>query len=746
MGKTLILLKDSTYSIDPPTGKLLFRYEDELQKRELPLVSPKEVDPLIPYPLLNPLQSLFYYEYKEGSALVCAPTSAGKSLIAYLFMRDKEGRKIYTAPTKSLVREKFLELKRYYPDTQMRTGDSILENYKKVKGEVIVSTYEHLVYSFRNFADWTKDISCIVFDEIHQIAKKWILEEAITYALERGIPILGLSATLPSYKDIASWIGSDLVIYSEWRPVPLERDTKSLTNFLPTRRYEDKDLQVAARLLNATFELSDREESVIVFVPQKKIGWKMLEVAQNEKIGIVNRTTPFEIQEEREPEIAFHNADVPKEERDDIERAFREGKIKKLIATQTLAYGVNLPADRVIILVRMFPNRGSWRCIPDTLDILQMEGRAGRLGIKDVGYSHILTYGGSTEKLIYLISCALKDPISKDKRVDEDTLSIFTLLGFLYEGRHYRRFLEKTYSLRHLKDEQLKKTVEFLSDKGYIKDGRLTQKALYCIKSGIPPTRFEEFLRRLSLKLEPLAVIRPLLHMKKFDSLYDFVQKGESFEEDSHYVASKLTLCGVKCFLDNTHQFLFYTEGLTFKYTNISNPPGEFSYLGTDALHLLRTLIELQKLGIWNLSDEQVLCIAHSVKYGISLNYASLSGLKGIGHIRSNLLKYLMREEGLLAPPIGSRVEDLIERLKELNLEKELKRVLSEVRKLSSEKSKEEVKRVLSILRNNRKGFLVDDRILLAFGLFKLGERAFKMKKEELVRELLWNLPNRSSP
>jgi helicase len=54
----------------------------------------------------------------------------------------------------------------------------------------------------------------------------------------------------------------------------------------------------------------------------------------------------------RPPEIAFHNADIPKEERQEIEKTFRDGRIKKLIATQTLAYGVNLPADKVIIFTR----------------------------------------------------------------------------------------------------------------------------------------------------------------------------------------------------------------------------------------------------------------------------------------------------------------------------------------------------------------------------------------------------------
>ncbi|WP_340695749.1 DEAD/DEAH box helicase [Hydrogenobacter thermophilus] len=749
MGKTLIVLRESNYSLNPPCGRLLFRYQEEIQVRELPLVASKEVDEKIPYELLNPLQSLFYYKYKGGNALVCAPTSAGKSLIAYLFMKNREGKKVYTAPTRSLVYEKALELKRYYPGlVEIRTGESILENYKKVKGDVIVSTYEHLVYALRNRSDWVQDVSCVIFDEIHQITKRWILEEAITYTLDRDITLLGLSATLPSYEDIARWIKADFVIHSEWRPVPLLREIRPLTEFSPIRKYENRDYQISARLLNSIFELSGNNEKVLIFVPQKKLGWKMLEVAKDEKIGIMNRTTPFEAHPDREPEIAFHNADVPKEEREEIEKAFREGRLKKLIATQTLAYGLNLPADRVVILVRIFPERGTWRCIPDLLDVLQMEGRAGRLGIKNVGYSHILTYGGKVEKLKDQIERTMELSIDMhiSQRMNTDVLSLFILLGFLYQGKHYEKFLNKTYSYRNIKKIQLRHIVDFLHERGYLQGEKLTQKALYCVKSGIPPTKFEEFLRRLSLGLDPLVIVRPLLHMKRFDTLYDFVKSGESFEEDTHYIISKLSLCGHKCFQDNTDQFIFYTEGLTLKYPNVSSPPGEFSYLSTDALHLLRMLTELKKLGTWELSDKEMIAIAHAVKYGLTIEYAPLSGIKGIGHLRANLLKRIMQEEYILPPSVGSKVESLLEILKNMDLVSKMEHTLHIVRKLSLSRAKEETKKVLTLLENNREGFLVDDKILLAFGLFKLGERAFKMKKKELVRELLWNLPDRSSP
>ncbi|MEJ7554519.1 MAG: DEAD/DEAH box helicase [Aquificaceae bacterium] len=736
---TAYLLKESLYSVNPPSGKLLYFTNRDNEVKSEELLRAVEVDPKIPYPFLNPIQTLFYKLYKGGNALVSSPTSSGKSLIAYLFMKNFEGRVVYVAPTKALVKEKAVEFRTYYgKSVEMRTGDSVLESYKEVRARVVVSTYENLAYAFRNFARWLQEVEAVVIDEVHQISKRWVLEEIITACKKRDLAMLCLSATLPSLEELSEWIDAKLVIKSAWRPVPLHREVLNLTQFKPIRKELEGEDLIAGRLLTALFSLKQRGEQVILFVPKKSLGWKMLELAKEEKIGIMNQTLPFEVEEEREPEIAFHNADIPKEEREQIEKAFREGKLQTLIATQTLAYGVNLPADRVIILAKFFRKQGKLRSIPDSLDILQMEGRAGRLGIREEGYSNLLVYGARDKDLQRELECALEKPFTTAimEEAEDTALSFFLLLAHMYEGKNYENYLRNTYSFKKISKERIERIEKFLRIHGYLEGYNLSQKGLFCVKTGIPPLSFEEFLRRKGLNLDPISTIRPLLHMKKFDGLYSFLKSSESFLEDLKIVRGMLLPCGEECFKDNTDQLLFYVEGLTVKYPNIKNPPGEFSYLGTDALHLLRNLMEINRHKFYRFSSIELLQIAHALKYGIKPEYSSIAGIKGIGHIRANIIKEVLKELNLEPPQIGMPVENFLEMVKREDFWELLLEKLAKYRKLNPDRAKEELQRIRKTFQNNRRGYMVDDKIILAYNLFLEGAVALKKTKRELIEAI----------
>jgi helicase len=89
--------------------------------------------------------------------------------------------------------------------------------------------------------------------------------------------------------------------------------------------------------------------------------------------------------------VAYHNAGLSLEERLLVEDAFRDGFLKVLISTTTLAMGVNLPADSVVIAdyERWDPSNRINRNI-DIAEYKNCAGRAGRLGQSQRGQSYLL--------------------------------------------------------------------------------------------------------------------------------------------------------------------------------------------------------------------------------------------------------------------------------------------------------------------------------------------------------------------
>ena len=77
--------------------------------------------------------------------------------------------------------------------------------------------------------------------------------------------------------------------------------------------------------------------------------------------------------------VGFHHAGMVRADRNVVEALFRSGDIKMLLATATLAWGVNLPAYAVVIKGTDIydPNLTDSRDL-SILDVQQMFGRAGR--------------------------------------------------------------------------------------------------------------------------------------------------------------------------------------------------------------------------------------------------------------------------------------------------------------------------------------------------------------------------------
>lgn len=90
--------------------------------------------------------------------------------------------------------------------------------------------------------------------------------------------------------------------------------------------------------------------------------------------------------------VGVHNADLTTDQRTIMEQAFLDRTLHTLVATTTLAAGVNLPARRVLVLSRKIGDRPF-----EPSRFRQMVGRAGRAGFDVVGDAYLVADAVATD-------------------------------------------------------------------------------------------------------------------------------------------------------------------------------------------------------------------------------------------------------------------------------------------------------------------------------------------------------------
>ena len=331
-----------------------------------------------PFPNFNPVQSrIFEFYSQDCNAVVAAATSAGKTVCAEMFManevRERGGKAMYLAPLKALAQEKiddWTSKEHHFQDLKVSicTGDYRLTPSRKKELEeakVMVFSTEMLNSRCRNFKsesnEFLKEIGTVVVDESHLLTvpgRGDHLEVALMKLtqINPSVRVIFLSATMPNVPEIAEWLVKlngkrTYLLTSKYRPCPLGIHYKQ---YIPTDNYEDTEQEKVNLAIDILTEHKD--DTFLFFVHTKRTGELMKQSL------IANGYT-----------AEFHNADLTREKRLDVEKRRREGKLQCLVATSTLAWGVNMPARRVVIVG---VNRGMNDV--DTWDIWQMAGRAGR--------------------------------------------------------------------------------------------------------------------------------------------------------------------------------------------------------------------------------------------------------------------------------------------------------------------------------------------------------------------------------
>ncbi|KAH9270511.1 hypothetical protein BASA83_007323 [Batrachochytrium salamandrivorans] len=414
------------------------------------------------YESLNRVQSIVHpiaYDTNENM-LVCAPTGAGKTDVAMLtvirtiLQHQVDGvidldsfKIIYVAPMKALAAEVARKFSSRLAALKVKvrelTGDMQLTKSEISETQMIVTTPEKWdVVTRKGVGDTelSQKVRLLIIDEVHLLHEDRgaVIESIVSRTLrlvessQSLIRIVGLSATLPNYLDVAAFLGVSpyhglFFFDSGFRPVPLEQHFIGVKSKAGSIICKTKMNEICYDKVST---LVREGHQVMVFVHARKEtvntaqALRDLAISSND-LEIFNTVDDpqlaifqKEIQKSRNKEMkelfssgfGIHHAGMLRSDRSMTERLFEKGLIKVLCCTATLAWGVNLPAYAVIIKGTQVYNAEKGAFVDlSILDVLQIFGRAGRPQYEDRGVGYILT---THDKLAhYLQSMTQQHPI-----------------------------------------------------------------------------------------------------------------------------------------------------------------------------------------------------------------------------------------------------------------------------------------------------------------------------------------------
>jgi pre-mRNA-splicing helicase BRR2 len=437
--------------------------------------------------------------------LMCAPTGAGKTNVAMLAIlhtmslyRDAETGKIdtskfkivYVAPMKALVAEMVGNFgKRLKPFDMMvkeLTGDMNLSRAEIEDAQMIIVTPEKWDIITRKSGDrtYTQKVRLLIVDEIHLLHddRGSVIESIIARtvrqieASQEMIRLVGLSATLPNFEDVAAFLRVDPAqglfhFDNSFRPCPLAQQYVGITVKKPLQRFQlmneicyNKVLSAAGQHQVLIFVHSRKEtaktarylketalanDTLMRFMKDSSASKVILqEEADSSKDAALKELLPFG--------FAIHHAGMQRADRSMVEDLFADGHVQVLVSTATLAWGVNLPAHMVIIKGTQVynPEKGTWTEL-GALDVMQMFGRAGRPQYDTFGEGIIIT--GHQELQFYLSLFNQQLPIeSQYVRTIPDNLNAEIVLGTVQNVQDAAEWLKYTYlNIRMLRNPTL---------------------------------------------------------------------------------------------------------------------------------------------------------------------------------------------------------------------------------------------------------------------------------------------------
>lgn len=374
----------------------------------------------------------------EGkSVVVCAPTGAGKTVIAQHAIHKalEEGKRIfYTTPLKALSNQKLYDFAEKYGSDKvgLLTGDTSINRNAQI---VVMTTevFRNMLYgtNFGAVADNLKDVKYIVLDEVHYMndeQRGTVWEESIIYC-PTNVQIIALSATVANADELTDWINTvhskTELVDTDFRPVPLRffyfdssQPDKLLPLLTPSGQLNNKikpekkvwgnnkkkQRSYVKDVVKNLYE-QDMLPAIYFTFSRKKCDEQMEKCASLELVTKGEKAQIRQFIDEYVAEnphlynnkhieylfqgVASHHAGLLPGWKSLVEKLFQKGLIKVVFATETLAAGINMPARSTVISSTSKRTDSGHRMLTAS-EFLQMSGRAGRRGMDEVGYVTVI--------------------------------------------------------------------------------------------------------------------------------------------------------------------------------------------------------------------------------------------------------------------------------------------------------------------------------------------------------------------
>lgn len=469
--------------LHPPHTELL-----PLQPLAVSVLNEPAFESLYSFTHFNPIQTQIFHclYHTDCNVLLGAPTGSGKTIAAEIamfrvFKQYPERKVVYIAPLKALVRERIddwkIRLERKLNKRVVELTGDVTPDARAIRdSHVIVTTPEKWDGISRSWQtrDYVKNVALIVIDEIHLLGEDRgpVLEVIVSRTnfiashTKRTLRIVGLSTALANARDLANWLGIEQMgLYNfkpSVRPVPLSVHINGFPgkHYCPRMATMNRPAYQAIRQYSpctpTLIFVSSRRQTrltaldLIAFLAGEDNPKQFLHSSEDEMEQILSNVKDSNLKLTLAFGIGLHHAGLHERDRKTCEELFLHRKIQILVATATLAWGVNLPAHLVIIKGTEYYDGKVKRYVDMPItDVLQMMGRAGRPQFGNEGIAVVLVH--DVKKNFY--KKFLYDPFPVEScllNVLPDHINAEIVAGTVQTKQSILDYLTWTYCFRRL--------------------------------------------------------------------------------------------------------------------------------------------------------------------------------------------------------------------------------------------------------------------------------------------------------